>query len=227
MLRDAFSYILENAGFEVRTACDGLGALHEIQDFRPHLVVVSAALPQLCGLEVCRQVRNGSAGWHAAPLVITSTRHREADRLAAFECGADHYLMKPFGVREFLARVDALLRRAKISCHGTARDISVGRFHLHVAAQELHVHSSQRVQKIKIMGKQLALLRALMSGYGTPVMREQLLLRIWGCSSSDRDCGCSNTLAVHIRELRRKLEKDPDHPQHIVTLRGGGYMFRA
>ncbi|HEX5480442.1 MAG TPA: response regulator transcription factor [Dehalococcoidia bacterium] len=213
-LTAALSYNLRKDGFRVITAGDGIAALQEARRERPDLIVLDLMLPKMDGLEVCRRVRAESA----VPIIMLTAKGEEMDRVVGLEVGADDYLAKPFGMRELMARVRALLRRA--AQHTNDRE---GR---RIAAGELSIDPRGRTVErggapVALKPKEFDLLAFLAKSAGQVFTREQILQRVWGYDFF----GGSRTVDVHMRWLREKLESDPAHPAHLLTVRGVGYKF--
>jgi len=170
-------------------------------------------LPLLDGIEACKEIRKVSR----VPIIMLTARGEEIDKVLALELGADDYMTKPFGLHEFMARVRALLRRVTPPEIKEAR-IEVGEVVLDLAAQRLMVGG----EEIPLAPKEFSLLQILMENRGRVVSRQVLLERIWG---HDFD-GDQQTISVHIRWLREKIEADANAPRYILTIRGRGYLFR-
>jgi DNA-binding response OmpR family regulator len=229
MLVETIEYNLQKAGFETATAFDGESALAQSRAHNPQLVVLDLMLPKISGWEVCRALRQDPDYRISAPILMLTARGEESDKVIGLELGADDYLVKPFGMRELVARVRALLRRsetAPISDLGAA--MHVGPVHLDVARHEVRLNNNGKTEEnggreVKLSLKEFELLRVLMSQNGKAVARENLLESVWGSDFY----GDERTLDVHIRWLREKLEMNPSQPQHILTVRGVGYKFKG
>jgi two-component system phosphate regulon response regulator PhoB len=213
-IRDALS--LE--GFEVTACGNGRDALNTLQrvaggDHSFALVVLDLMLPGLGGLELCRQLRLGG---DRTPILVVSARDSEADRVLGLEVGADDYLIKPFGMRELVARCRALLRR---SANGDddARQVVHGNLCLY--PEECRV--TRDGLDVNLSPKEYRLLEVFMQNPRRVWSRDKLLEQVWGHDYF----GDSKTVDVHIRWLREKLETNPSAPEHLVTVRGFGYRF--
>ncbi|MDH7602558.1 MAG: response regulator transcription factor [Armatimonadota bacterium] len=213
-IADSVAYALEQEGFEVQCAYDGLSGLSAVRSFYPDLIILDLMLPKLNGLDLCRTVRKESN----VPIIILTAKTEEIDRILGLELGADDYICKPFSVKELIARVRAVLRRAE-----SARDkeeiskFKVGGIELDVARRRVTVDGNP----VHLPLKQFELLRVLMANKDRVVTREELFRKVWG-TEAPIDTG---TLDVHIRWLREKIEPDPSHPRYIKTLRGVGYRI--
>ncbi len=207
-------YNLERSGYAVSTAGDGRTAIALAQSERPDLVIMDIMLPVLDGIEACREIRRTSA----VPIIMLTARDQEIDKVLALELGADDYVTKPFSLHEFMARVKARLRRINNGSplHGDA--IVVGEVALDPSRQSLSV----RGEPVALAPKEFSLLQVLMENRGRIVTRQTLLDKVWGYDFE----GEHQTISVHVRWLREKVELDPNNPQHIVTIRSRGYMFK-
>jgi two-component system phosphate regulon response regulator PhoB len=213
-IRDAL--ILE--GFEVTACGNGRDALQSLQrasgtDDPFGLVVLDLMLPGLGGLELCRQLRKAG---DATPILVVSARDTEADRVLGLEVGADDYLIKPFGMRELVARCRALLRR---STSGSTPSRQVVHANLCLYPEECRV--TRDGLDVNLSPKEYRLLELFMHHPRRVWSRDKLLEQVWGHDYF----GDSKTVDVHIRWLREKLELNPSAPEHLVTVRGFGYRF--
>ncbi|MBW3636471.1 MAG: response regulator transcription factor [Armatimonadetes bacterium] len=222
MLVETISYNLEKEGFTVVSAHDGETALQLARDVRPHLVILDLMLPKVSGWEVCRALRQSAEHKLDAPILMLTARGEEADKVLGLELGADDYLVKPFGMRELMARVRALLRRAAKTPDSGGEILQAGGVHLDVARHEVRVSDGENTREVNLSLKEFEVLRVLLSHVGHAVPREVLLERVWG----DDFYGDERTLDVHIRWLREKLEKSPSQPEFLLTVRGVGYKFK-
>jgi DNA-binding response OmpR family regulator len=206
----AISLYLGKAGFEPLIARDGRQALIAFQQEAPALIVLDLLLPELDGWDVTRVIRRESA----VPIIMLTSRSEEADRVSGLELGADDYISKPFSLRELLARIRAVLRRL----HGELTPpIYVGEIKLDLDRRQLR-HEGQLVE---LTPTEFELLSLLAQNPGKVFTRLQLLERIRG---STYEC-FDRTVDVHIRNLRKKLERDPKDPRYILTVQGVGYRF--
>jgi len=231
VLVETIAYNLEQAGYQVTTAADGTSALQAAQRDTPDLVILDIMLPEMDGLEVCRLLRRESST-ATTPIMMLTAKGDEIDKVVGLEVGADEYVTKPFGRRELLARVRALLRRADYphpSGDHTAADTSnevprpnrelvVGPLRIDLAGRRVNC----RGQELDLQPKQFELLTYLVRNRGTVLTRDQLLHNVWGYDY----VGDTRTVDVHVRWLREKIEEDPANPRLIQTVRGVGYCFR-
>jgi two-component system response regulator MprA len=210
-ITDVVRRALRQAGHEVRTAADGVEALDAADQFVPDLVVLDLGLPRLDGLEVSRRLRSESD----APILILTARTEVDDRVAGLDSGADDYLVKPFEVKELLARVRALMRRRPP--RGSAM-LTVGDLRLNPDTREVH----RGDREIELTNREFELLEFLMRNERLVVSRERLLEEVWGYDPFSM----TNTIDVFISNLRRKLEAGGE-PRLLHTKRGAGYVLRA
>ncbi|RUT13852.1 DNA-binding response regulator [Chroococcidiopsis cubana SAG 39.79] len=221
LIREMLVMALEAEGFAIATAADGRTALTLLQsseptfgDFPFDLVILDLMLPQINGLDICRLLRHQG---NQVPILILSAKGSETDRVLGLEVGADDYLTKPFSMRELVARCRALLRRQRI---GVLPQVPILQFKdVTLYPQECRV--TVRAQEVNLSPKEFRLLELFMTYPRRVWSREQLLDQVWGADF----VGDSKTVDVHIRWLREKLEKDPSHPEYLVTVRGFGYRF--
>ena len=213
-LADTVRYNLEREGYAVAVANDGRQALEKFRDERPGLVILDLMLPEISGLDVCRQIRQISN----VPIVMVTAKDSEADKVAGLEIGADDYVTKPFSIRELISRVRAHLRRAGMRAAEPADDVlSGGPVELDVARHEVSV----RGETIGFPPKEFELLETFLRRKGRLLTRDFLIEEVWGAGYF----GDTKTLDVHVKRIRRKVEEDPHQPAHLVTVRGLGYKF--
>lgn len=208
---------LTDEGYEVFSAVDGENALSMIRAKMPDLVVLDVMLPILDGLSVCRIVRKDPTISHI-PIIMLTARGAEVDKIVGLESGADDYMVKPFGLGEFLARVRAMLRRMP-GRTATPNEL---------ISQDLRVDLAGRrvfrgAQELQLSHKEFDLLSELMRNQGAVLSRDLILTKVWGYEFF----GDKRTVDVHVRWLREKIEDDPSSPQRIVTVRGVGYRFES
>ena len=216
-LVEGLSYSLKREGYEVAVAADGLRALECVREEQPDLVILDIMLPQLDGFEVCRILR---AAGSKVPILMLTAKTEEVDKVVGLELGADDYLTKPFGLRELMARIRALLRRAQMLKEAAQEEV------LHCGDLEINV-SSRTVRRgdslLELSPKEFDLLAFLAKNRGQVFSRDALLERVWGHDW----VGDPRTVDVHIRWLREKIELDPANPRRILTVRGVGYKFEG
>ncbi len=209
---------LEIEGYVVDVSPDGERGLDRARVWRPHLVILDLMLPGLDGYRVLRTLRNEGLDM---PVLILTARGEETDKVLGFRLGADDYVTKPCGVLELLARVAALLRRARQS-GGHEGALAVERF----GAVEINPSSrtvTRGDQPVALSPKEFDLLLALVRRRGAVASRLALLKEVWGYSADVM----TRTVDIHIAELRRKLEDDPSKPRHILTVWKAGYRLEA
>lgn len=211
----ALRYNLEKNGYAVCTAGDGRQAISLAEVEKPDLIVLDIMLPVLDGLEVCREIRKRSD----APVLMLTAKDQEIDKVLALELGADDYITKPFSIYELLARIKAHLRRQRAAPKADAGSVLRG------GDIELDT-SRQRVKRrgaiVELAPKEFGLLQVLLENKGRVVTRQTLLDRVWGYDYY----GDQQTVNVHIRWLREKIEDEPNDPRYIQTVRSRGYLFR-
>jgi two-component system phosphate regulon response regulator PhoB len=216
-IRETIREALGLEGFVVTACCNGREALRTLQDSSLtapfSLVVLDLMLPGLGGLDLCRQLRRD--GNHT-PILVVSARDSETDRVLGLEVGADDYLVKPFGMRELVARCRALMRRS--SPQALTRRV-VQHANLQLFPEECRVTRDGR--EVNLSPKEYRLLELFMQNPRRVWSRDKLLEHVWGFDYY----GDSKTVDVHIRWLREKLEANPSAPEHLLTVRGFGYRF--
>ena len=212
-IRETVAEALEMEGFAVTAATNGRSAWDLLSRDSYDLVVLDLMLPGINGLDLCRQLRGGNT----PPLIlVVSARDTETDRVLGLEVGADDYLIKPFGMRELVARCRALLRRQRTPLPTTS---SLEHLDLQLYPGECRVTRSGI--DIRLSPKEYRLLELFMQHPRRVWSREQLIEQVWGVDY----IGDSKTVDVHIRWLREKIEEDPSQPAKLVTVRGFGYRF--
>lgn len=213
-VRKALAINLEKEGYDVVETGDGTEALDLARTHTPDLIILDVMLPGLDGLSVCRILRNESD----VPIMILTARAGEVDRIVGLELGADDYIVKPFSLGEFLARVRAVLRRVPASRTVTDK-IESGDLTVDLIARRV----VRKGEELHVTHKEFDLLAALMRNKGAVLSRDLLLERVWGYDYN----GGTKTVDVHVRWLREKVEDDPSQPRRIVTVRGVGYRFEG
>jgi len=224
---EALTVGLRREGFEVRTAADGRAALAEINEAEPDLVLLDVMLPGMSGLDVCREIRKQSR----VPLIMVTARAEEIDAVVGLEVGADDYVAKPYRMRELVARMRAVLRRASEQSPPSQPSgppsqpsdllpqpqLIEGDVELDIDRHELRV----RGELVSLALKEFELLAYLMARAGRVVTRDSLMQDVWGYDY----VGDTKTIDVHVKRLRAKIEDDPSSPQRITTIRGLGYRY--
>jgi DNA-binding response OmpR family regulator len=215
---------LEQAGYEVCTAGDGVAGLELHAREHPDLIILDLMLPALDGMEVCRRIR----AWANTPILMLTARQGEEDRIAGLDLGADDYLVKPFSPREVVSRVKAILRRSTptVSTPSTLSETLAENPREHLRFETLYINvPARRVevqgQNVTLTAKEFDLLTTLASAPDRVFTRESLLNQIWGYTY----LGDGRTVDVHVGTLRKKLEAVVNAPHYIQTVWGVGYKF--
>ncbi len=208
-------FVLSKEGYEVETADNPRGAMQMIQRREPDLLILDVAMPYLTGFEFSEQLRNDG---YETPLIFMTAQDTIEAKLQGFHIGADDYICKPFNHQELVARVQAVLRRIKKHEKVGQQNIRSGQVELLLG--ELRVVMDGR-DPISLTPTEMHVLRVLVQSGGQVVNRDHLLEEVW----NDNENNSSNIVDVYMRRLRVKLEVDPDHPQHIISVRGLGYKF--
>ncbi len=212
-IRDLLAFHLERDGYQVTRATTGPEALRQLRAAPPDLVILDLMLPELDGLEVCRRLRADPAT-ATLPVIMLTAKGDEVDRVVGLELGADDYVVKPFSPKEMLARVRAVLRRARTPLSGAP--LAVGGITLDGATHQATV--SER--PLTLTPKEFDLLRALLEARGRVLSREFLLDRVWGYARAGEIE--SRTVDVHVRRLRAKLGPEGER---ILTVKNVGYRL--
>ncbi|MFC2006061.1 response regulator [Chloroflexota bacterium] len=211
-------YNLENDGYDVTTAIDGTEAVETARRGTIDLIILDVMLPKMNGFEVCRILRKEMN----TPVLMLTAKADETDKVVGLEIGADDYMTKPFSMRELLARVRAMLRRATMTELAPVNKDTVLRIRdLEFDSARHRVMLSGSV--IELTPKEFELLGFLIGNIGLVFNREQLLEKVWGYDYS----GDTRTVDVHIRWLRKKIETDPQNPKYLITIRGTGYKLEG
>lgn len=212
---EALQVGLKREGFRVEVARDGMQALDIFDVIRPDLVLLDVMLPKMSGIDVCRQLRKRSQ----VPIIMVTAKSSEIDTVVGLEVGADDYIAKPYRLRELVARMRAVLRRAPLDRAGELSEgaLVVGDISLDPEQHEVFIKG----EHVALPLKEFELLHLLLANAGRVLPRETLIDRVWG---SDY-VGDTKTLDVHVKRLRAKIEDDPAHPKKIVTIRGLGYKY--
>jgi two-component system KDP operon response regulator KdpE len=214
-IQRALRTILTEKGFKVTTASRGEEGLNLAATGEPDIIILDLGLPDLDGVEVCTRLRE----WTQCPIIILSVRDSERDKVAALDKGADDYLTKPFGIEELLARVRVALRHAVNRKGEQSQVVKAGSLSI-----DLSWHIIKRgEEEIKLTGTEYKLLAYLASNHGRVLTHQSILTHVWGPADADH----TEYLRVYMRQLRKKLEDDPERPQYILTEPGIGYRFIA
>jgi len=223
-IREGLSDLLEGEGYAVTAAGDGDAAIAAWRAGGIDLVLLDIMMPKMSGYDVCREIRKTDS---LVPVVFLSAREEEIDKVLGLELGADDYIVKPFSVRELVARVKAALRRAGNdgSSHagvGPTQPFSFGTCTVDPLRFILELSRDGEVERHGLSSREVGLLRFFYANPETVHTRDALLERFWGVSYG----GTTRTLDQHIAKLRQKVELDPANPRHILTVHGAGYRFR-
>ena len=206
-------YNLEREGYRVLTADDGEKGLAMARANQPDLMILDLMLPVIDGFEVCRLLRREMT----VPILMLTAKTDEVDKVVGLEIGADDYVTKPFSMRELLARVKALLRRAETAPIVDGDLLTAGDLRVDLRRRE----ASKSGQTLTLKPKEYELLIFLLRNRGRAFTREQLLDQIWGYDFA----GDTRTVDVHVRWVRQKIEDEPAKPVRLITVRGVGYRF--
>ena len=213
-IRESVAFLLEKEGFIVTQANDGLIGVETFEKEKADLILLDLMLPGIDGLEVCKRVRKTSN----VPIIMLTAKDTELDKVLGLELGADDYITKPFSSRELTARVKAMLRRFSEPLENNEVTTTKS-----VVVDPVKHKVFVRGEEIKLPLKEFDLLHYLTQNPGRVLTREQIIDRIWGHDYF----GDTKTLDVHIKRIREKIEKNPNNPEIIQTIRGLGYKFEG
>ncbi len=210
-LRDTIAILLEQEGFRPVVEGDGRAGFEKALLLKPDLIVVDLRLPGMSGIEICKQLRGANVG---TPIIVLSAVGEEIDKVLLLEIGADDYVVKPFGARELMARIRALLRRAS----GDSRKV------LHFGEVEVDLERrvvAKKGEPLKLTPAEYNLLSYFLHNPDRPLTRDMILNSVWGydCFPNTR------TVDAHVVKLRQKMEPNPNMPRHFITVHGVGYRF--
>ena len=219
-LQETLAYNLKKQGYNVETSGDGQSGVEAARRLQPDLIILDLMLPVFDGFEVCRIVRQEMN----VPIIMLTARDEELDRIVGLEMGADDYIIKPFSMRELMARVKAQLRRVRLirseaqTTSPESKDALVfGNLELDTLRREMRIDG----KPMAVKPKEFDLMLFLARHRGQALSRQLILERVWGWDF----VGGSRTVDVHIRWLREKIEPDISRPSRIVTIYGEGYRF--
>lgn len=208
-LRDNFEF----EGYQVISAPDGVTGLERALSETPDLVILDVMMPRMSGLDVCKQLKAKKPG---IPIIMLTARGQEVDKVVGLELGADDYVTKPFSIRELLARVKAVLRRA-----GTAVKTQEKYAFGEVEVNLRNCQVSRKGKNMDFSSKEFELLKFFLHHPGETLTRDRLLNEVWGYEHFPT----TRTVDAHIVRLRQKVEPKPDEPRFILTVHGTGYKF--
>ena len=211
----ALRTILTERDFTVTVAARGEEGLALAAAHVPDLIILDLGLPDMDGKEVCARLRE----WTECPIVVLSVRDSEREKVAALDAGADDYLTKPFGIDELLARVRVALRRSARAHGAQTSTVKAGALQIDLAWHTV----TREGEELKLTATEFNLLAYLAANRGRVLTHQSILEHVWGAADVDH----TEYLRVYMRQLRKKLENDPEHPQIIVTEPGVGYRFLA
>jgi two-component system KDP operon response regulator KdpE len=206
---------LSGAGYEVEDAKTGEEALEKLRDYHPDLILLDMNMPGMGGLAACREIRAGTG----VGIIMLTVRNTEADKVEALDAGADDFVNKPFSTPELLARIRAALRRVPASAQSSPARVRVGNLVIDFAGRT----ASNGDRTSHLTPKELDLVRYLTSHANEAVAHRELLQAVWGPDYGDQ----VDYLRVFIRNLRKKIESDPDHPEFVTTEPWVGYRFNG
>ncbi len=213
-IRELLAFNLKKNGYHVETAADGRDALAKAP--KADLVLLDIMLPEIDGLEVCRRLKS-SPQTSGIPVIMLTAKAEEIDRVLGLEMGADDYFVKPFSMRELIARVKAVLRRSHKDGKTKEDVLTIGPLRIDFSSYQVWLHD----EPVALTPKEYELLKLLVTNPGRAFSRDELLERIWGYEYY----GDTRTVDVHIRHLRAKLAAAPEVSDAIETIRGVGYRF--
>jgi two-component system KDP operon response regulator KdpE len=207
---------LKAHGYDVRVAADGITALETFGDWPPDLVVTDLSMPNMSGIELCREIRKISQ----VPIIVLSVKGEERTKVEALDAGADDYITKPFGINELLARIRAALRRSSLNT-GTETATNTA-----IASGDFYVDPNSRIVKVKdreihLTPKEYELLLYFLQHAGKVLTHRTLLGAVWGGNYTEQ----SEYLRVFVGQLRKKIEPDPSSPKYVLTEPWVGYRF--
>jgi len=220
---EALTVGLNREGFRVEVALDGATALQMFAELKPDVILLDLMLPRISGIDVCREIRKTST----VPIIMVTAKSAEIDVVVGLEVGADDYITKPYRIRELVARLRALLRRAGMVTAGAAGGVPGGPSAApSLVVGDVALDSDEHLvtvngEVVSMPLKEFELLHLLLSNVGRVLPRELLIDRVWGIDY----VGDTKTLDVHIKRIRAKIEPDPARPVRIVTIRGLGYKY--
>ena len=205
---------LEFEGYTVDLAENGSSALEKVFKTPYDLIILDIMLPKISGFEVCKKIREKGI---KTPVIMLTAKGEEIDKVLGLELGADDYITKPFSLREFLARIKAVLRRSEEQSQAAREIVRIGKLEVNFKTYNCYLEGNP----INATYKEIEILKHLWQHRGQVVSRDQLLNQVWGYSENPT----TRTVDNFILKLRQKIEQDPAHPRHILTVHGIGYKL--
>jgi len=216
LTRQGLIDIFEDEGYETIAAANGKEALARFVEYEPDVVCLDIMMPDISGYDVCREIRRTH---EAVPILFISAKSEEIDKVLGLEMGADDYIVKPFGVKEVVARIRAVTRRQAHTQKSTDKRFTIG--DLEVIPDELRAHRGKTVIELSL--RDVSILRLLAENKGKVLDRDTLFDVCWGLNYMPN----SRTLDQHISQLRKRIENDPKHPAIITTVHNAGYRYEG
>lgn len=215
-IRNLIAIYLKNEGFHVLEAGDGEQGLNLLKKHKVHLIVLDIMMPKIDGIEMCMKVREIAE----MPIIMLSAKSQDMDKIVGLTLGADDYVTKPFNPLELMARIKSQLRRyIKMSRHDTMNEneIEIGDMRINTATHEVIVNN----EKVKLTPREFSILELLARNQGMVMSAEQIYEKVW----KEEAIQSENTVMVHIRKIRERVETNPRNPQYIKTVWGVGYKI--
>jgi DNA-binding response OmpR family regulator len=205
---------LSDEGYQVDWALDGKEGLRKAVEEAPDLIILDIMLPEMNGLDVCRELRYKNIN---TPVIMLTAKGEEIDKVVGLEIGADDYMTKPFSIRELIARIKARLRSAERETITELKSYSFGDIEIDFIRYKVR----RKGQEMEFTSLEMEILKYFITHRGEVISRNDLLDKIWGYESYPT----TRTIDNHILKLRKKIEDDPSHPRYILSVYGGGYRF--
>lgn len=205
---------LSDEGFDMIWAVDGKEGLRKAIEDAPDLIILDIMLPEMNGLEVCRELRQKNI---SIPIIMLTAKGEEIDKVVGLEVGADDYITKPFSIRELIARIRAQFRHAEREAKSVPEVYSFGDVEIDFARFKVR----RKSEEMEFTSLEIEILKYFVTRRGEVVARNDLLDKIWGYEKYPT----TRTIDNHILKLRKKIEEDPSHPRYILSVYGGGYRF--
>ena len=215
-IRNLIAIYLKNEGYHVLEAGDGEQGLNLLKKHKVHLIVLDIMMPKIDGIEMCMKVREIAE----MPIIMLSAKSQDMDKIVGLTLGADDYVTKPFNPLELIARIKSQLRRyIKMSRHDTMNEneIEIGDMQINIATHEVIVNN----EKVKLTPREFSILELLARNQGMVMSAEQIYEKVW----KEEAIQSENTVMVHIRKIRERVETNPRNPQYIKTVWGVGYKI--